>query len=169
MKSYRPSSALCIPAVLLLVACSGGGGTASPTSPVVSASTAQVEFDSYGLVNSAREEASVEPQLELREAIARVAREHSTAMRDEGFFGHEDGQGRQVGERLAAAGVPFDIAAENLARVTNSEDPAAWAHNQLMTSDTHRPNILNPSMELIGVGVVNEGSTYWITQIFVGR
>lgn len=159
--------ALLVPLVFFFVACSGGGGGATPTSPLVR-STAQVEFDSYGLVNDARSDNSVDPLLELREVLARIAREHSEAMRDEAFFGHRDAQGRRVGERLSEAGVSFQLAAENLAMVTNSANPAAWAHDRLMGSEEHRPNILDPHVQLIGVGVATEGSTYWITQVFIG-
>jgi uncharacterized protein YkwD len=89
-------------------------------------------------------------------------------MRDQGFFGHQDGLGRRVGERLTAAGIRYRVVAENLAMVTNASNPAAWAHEQLMQSSEHRPNILDPSMQLIGIGVAKQGHTYWITQIFIG-
>ena len=169
MKHRLRPIAVLLPILLLAIACSGGGGGPStPTSPGA-LSTAQVEFDSYGLVNEARLENGVDPQLALREAIARIAREHSEAMRDESFFGHHDSQGRRVGQRLADAGISYDVAAENLAQVTNSANPARWAHDQLMASDSHRPNILNSSMELIGVGAATDGTTYWITQVFVGQ
>ena len=153
--------------LILLSACSGGGD-ASPTAPG-SPGTAQVEFDSFSLVNGARNQNDVDPQLELREALAQVAREHSQAMRDQNFFSHQDAQGRTVGDRLAEAGISFRIAAENLARTTNIPDPAAWAHGELMQSSEHRPNILNPGFELVGVGVVKQGGSYWITQVFIGR
>jgi len=159
---------LLAPFVVLLAACSGGGGGESPTMPRV-LSTAQVEFNSFGLVNDARSDNGVDPQLELREALSEVAREHSEAMRDGGFFRHEDELGRRVGERLADAGISFQVAAENLAMVTNSPVPATWAHDRLMESAEHRPNILNPDVELIGVGVATDGSTFWLTQVFIGQ
>ncbi len=74
--------ALIAPLVLVVVACSGGG-LASPTSPRAP-STTQVEFASYGYVNEARSAHQVDPQLELREVLARIAREHSEAMRNHG-------------------------------------------------------------------------------------
>jgi uncharacterized protein YkwD len=152
--------------ILIMGACTGGGspGPTAPGEP----SPAQVELVSFDLVNGARLENGVSPQLALRVPISEVARAHSEAMRDEGFFGHEDGLGREVGDRLAAAGIPYQVVAENLAMVTNAANPAAWAHDQLMQSAEHRPNILDPSMQLIGVGVAKQGHTYWITQIFVG-
>lgn len=164
----RRRQAVLFAALVLATAsgCSRGGG-GSPTAPG-EPSPALVEFDSYALVNSARAANGVQPPLELREAIARVARDHSARMRDEGFFGHEDGQGRTVVERLTEAGIPFAEAGENLAMTVGIADPAAWAHDQLMASSEHRPNILNPGYELVGVGVARDGDRYWITQVFVG-
>lgn len=153
---------------VLLAACSGGGSDSSPTATLPGQSDAQIEFDSFGLVNDARAGNDVDPALELRETIAAVAREHSRQMRDLDFFAHRDPQGRMVSERLAEAGISFRIAAENLARVTNVPNPAGWVHDELMASAVHRPNILNADMELIGVGVVRQGDTYWLTQIFIG-
>jgi uncharacterized protein YkwD len=37
-----------------------------------------------------------------------------------------------------------------------------------MQSSEHRPNILNPAFQLVGVGVARDGGSYWITQVFVG-
>ncbi len=154
-------------ALLVSLSACSSGGDASPTAPRVP-SSAQVEFDSFNLVNGARSQNSVDPQLELRETLTRVAREHSRAMWEQNFFSHRDPQGRTVGERLGEAGITFRVAAENLARTTNIPDPATWAHDQLMQSTEHRPNILNPDFELVGVGVVEWDGTYWITQVFVG-
>lgn len=163
----RPSTVL-LALALLVVGCSGGGsGTPTPTSPQAP-SPAQIELDSYTLVNTARADHGVDPPLELRERIAEVARAHSEAMRDEGYFAHRDSQGRDVAGRLSDAGIAFDVAAENLAMVTNIANPAAWAHDHLMNSSEHRPNILDTRVELIGVGVATDGTTYWLTQVFVG-
>lgn len=169
LKLLMSRCSIALAAALLLVACSGGGGGAAPTAPTGSPSTPQVEFDSFGLVNGAREENGVDPQLELRERIAEVARRHSDQMRVEGFFGHKDSQGRTVADRLSEAGIAFAVVAENLARVTNHPNPAAWAHEQLMASEEHRPNILSPAVSLMGVGVAREGDSYWITQIFIDQ
>lgn len=162
----RTGLAATLVAVALLAACSSGGGS-TPTAPA-EPSTAQVELDSYTLINSARASSSVQPPLELREAIAQVARAHSRQMRDQDFFGHADPQGRTVVDRLAAAGVAFASAGENLAMTVNVANPAAWAHQELMQSSEHRPNILSPNFALVGVGVARDGARYWITQVFVG-
>ena len=71
--------------------------------------------------------------------------------------------------RLQEAGVQFTAAAENLARVDASSNPAAVAHRELMASSSHRGNILGTGFNVIGVGVVQSGDTYWVTQIFINQ
>ncbi len=154
-------------AIGVLASCSTGGDRGTPTSPGNTPTVAQVEFDSFALVNVARSDNGVQPQLVYDEALAAVARSHSEQMRDLDFFGHSDDQGRTVGGRLTDAGIGFSSAGENLARTTNIANPAVWAHDQLMASDEHRPNILNEDYLRIGVGVARAGTTYWITQVFV--
>lgn len=162
---YRATTSLAL--LLLVVACSSGGGAGSPTAPGAP-SVAQIEFDSFTLINGARTGNGIDPPLELREAVAAVARGHSRNMRQQGFFGHADPAGQTLVQRLADEGITYRVAAENLARVTNVENPAAWAHDQLMQSAEHRPNILNSDFQFVGVGVVTDGTTYWLTQVFIG-
>lgn len=151
-------------ALLFFAAC--GGGSSSPTEPSA-VSPFQVESQSTGLVNQARSSEGVSPELSQDQLIAQVAREHSTAMRDKGFFSHVDPDGMRLRDRLRAAGVSFRSAGENLAQVDGSSDPAGQAHGMLMGSASHRENILGRRFEMIGVGVAKQGGTYWITQIFV--
>ncbi len=153
---------------VLLAGCSGGGGDgASPTAPPAGPSVVQIEFDSYSMVNQARKQNGVQPPLEHDEVVAGVAREHSRRMRDLNFFAHHDPQGRDVGKRLNEAGISFRSAGENLARIDSSSDPAAWAHDHMMASPTHRQTILDPRFVVVGTGVATDGQSYWLTQIFV--
>jgi uncharacterized protein YkwD len=126
-----------------------------------------VEFQSFQLANQARSSEKIEPQLGQESAVAQVARLHSEAMRDEGFFGHVSKSGDGLRQRLDKAGVQYSGAAENLAEVNHRSNPAQIAHSQLMASSSHRKNILNPKYRLAGVGVAKAGDTYWITQIFI--
>lgn len=148
---------------LAVVAC--GGGSSGPTQPA-ELGASQVESQSRGLVNSERSTEQIS-MLAGDQLAAMVAREHSEAMRDRGFFSHVDPDGKTLRDRLRAAGVSFRIAGENLAQVDGSPDPAGHAHNLLMQSKSHRDNILSDDFEMIGVGVAREGGSYWITQIFI--
>ena len=147
------------------VACGGGSGPDSPTGPL-GTSVAEVEFESFQLANAARRDSDVEPQLSLDERVARVARLHSEAMRDEGFFGHSGPDG-SLGARLRAAGVPFSSAGENLAKLSSVPNPAGHAHAQFLDSAEHRRVMLSSKFRLAGVGVARSGDTYWLTQVYI--
>lgn len=151
-------------ALLYFAAC--GGGSSSPTDPA-GVSPFQVESQLTSLVNQARAAEGVLPELTQDQLIAQVARAHSAAMRDQGFFSHVDPDGKRLRDRLRAAGISFRSAGENLAQVVGSSDPAGDAHRMLMGSPSHRENIFGEDYESIGVGVARRDSTYWITEIFV--
>ena len=154
-------------ALMLVGACGGGGGSSNPAAAGSSLTTDDVEYQSLSLVNDARSSENVQPQFGMDPAVALVARRHSQAMRDDGFFGHNDLSGKGLRQRLDAAGVRYSGAAENLAEVHHPSRPAELAHNQLMASPSHRKNILSKKYRLAGVGVAKAGDTYWITQIFI--
>jgi uncharacterized protein YkwD len=166
----RPLARVLPWAPLLLVAplahaCAGGGG--GPTAPG-GPSVAQAEATSFQLVNQARQQAGV-PLLQLDPALSAVARAHSEAMRDRGFFGHDDPvTGKSFLDRLLDAGQPFRTAGENLATTTHAADPAGFAHANLFASPEHRAEILDPAFDRVGVGVARSGDSYWFTQLFVG-
>lgn len=167
VRNWRTTALLLLLAVAFVgAACSGGGGE-SPTAAGVDLNAADVEFQSLQLANQARADENVQPQLGQDPAVAQVARLHSEAMRDDGFFGHTDQSGDGLRQRLDKAGVQYSGAAENLVEVHHRSNPAQLAHNQLMASASHRKNILSPKYRLAGVGVAKAGDTYWITQIFI--
>jgi uncharacterized protein YkwD len=153
---------------LLLLALLAGGCDSSlgPTTPIVDASPAEVEFQLFELTNSARASQGVEPSIS-DSGLVETAREHSRAMRDQGFFGHVGPDGRGLRQRLDEAGIPFRRAAENLAHVTHVDDPANFAYELLMDSERHRENILDPRFTQVGIGVVRDADSFWITQIFI--
>ena len=151
--------------ILALAVAACGGGSSGPTQPA-ELSASQVESQSLGLVNSERSAEQISA-LSNDQLAAMVAREHSEAMRDRGFFSHVDPDGQTLRDRLRSAGVSFRMAGENLAQVDGSPDPAGHAHTLLMQSKSHRDNILSDDFEMIGVGVARDGGSYWITQIFI--
>ena len=150
--------------LVLLVAC---GSSSSATSPAPG--QAELENGSYQLVNAERVAAGVSPELDRDPVLDEIARHFSRSMRDEGFFAHVTPSGQTLGARLAAKGYSFIAAGENIARVANVPDPAAYAHLLLMENPGHRQNILGSKFQRVGVGVAIEGTTVWITQIYVRR
>ncbi len=163
-RTLRPARLVLLAGALLplLAAC---GGASSPTEPM-GLETSSIEAASAGLANQARRDHGVGP-LMVDPRIADVARSYSEQMKAQGYISHFDESGGAVDSRLAAAGVRFSVVGENLAAVSDRTDPAGTAHRNLMASPEHRANILEPRFTSIGVGVVTDGTTYWITQIFV--
>lgn len=148
----------------LILACGGSGGV-GPTAPD-SVAPSQVEIQSANLINNERATREVDPQLSLERRLANVARAHSEAMRAEGRLFH-DGVDGDLESRLTEAGIFCSVAAENVARVGGAGDPAMQAHTIFMQSPDHRSNILSAQVSVLGVGTVQSGDTYWITQIFI--
>lgn len=150
---------------LLAGVCLASCGGSSPTQPS-GIPEAVVEMQVVDLVNQSRASSGLAP-LGEQAALHDVARLHSQAMRDQGFFGHTGADGLDLAGRLAQAGISYSRAAENLAMVTNSNDPARFSHTELMASPVHRQNILDPGFRRVGVGVAHQGSSYWVTEIFI--
>lgn len=150
-------------AIASLVAC--GGSSGSPTDPIVM-DTASVASQSFELINSARADHGV-GSLTFDPELSRIARKHSEAMRDRGFFAHRDPEGNGLRSRLRANGVTFSAAGENLALVSDTGNPAGVAHQQLLASTEHRDVMLAGRFARAGVGVAQAGDSFWITQIFL--
>jgi uncharacterized protein YkwD len=91
---------------------------------------------------------------------AAVAQAHSRDMFNRHYFSHTSLDGRSTWDRLAARGITYWQAGENLAwgQGTGSAVLAAW-----LRSPGHRENIENASYTHHGVGKVG---TYW-THVFI--
>ena len=155
-------------ALLAVGACSGGGGLGlGPTTPHVRFES--VEPASYQLVNVERLTTGGSDKLNRGSEAANLARQYAEQMRDEGFFAHTTPDGKTLRQRLTEAGVEFTAAAENLVKVTNSADPASYAHTLLLQQPEHRENMLDEKYELLGVGAAKRNDTVWIAQIYIKR
>jgi uncharacterized protein YkwD len=157
-----PALAAALALAALGLACSSGRSPTDPKEPAV----ADVEALSFQLLNETRAEEGV-GQLGFNQSLALAARRHSQAMRDQGFFSHIQPDGSDPGDRIAAVGVTFTVAAENIVQVSHPIDPASLAHRELLKSVEHRFNILDPEFTQAGVGAAQSGETWWITQLFV--
>lgn len=106
--------------------------------------------------------------LTLDPSLSRLARRYSEDMARRHFFSHIDPDGRNVRERLWAAGFSFRAAGENLARVLNgpvepSQVLATWSE-----SPRHRESLLMSGYQETGVGIFRAATgEYYITQIFL--
>lgn len=120
------------------------------------------EKQMYELVNQERSKAGSKPLI-WKDNLADVARKHSQDMFARGYFSHFSPEGKDVGDRLEAAGISYTYAGENLALAPT----LVRAHTGLMNSEGHRRNILDPAFGKIGIGVV-DGGIYgkMFTQVF---
>ena len=142
------------------------GVSAPAPAPAASASTIgglqESEAQMFALVNQARLANGLAP-FTLDAALADVARRHSADMVARGYFGHINPDGLDPFERMAAAGITYTSAAENIGWAGD----ATLAHNALMSSPAHRTNLLNPQLGRIGVGIVRKDSMHiMVTQLF---
>ncbi len=110
------------------------------------------EAEMLQMINNERRKHGLQPlqaDLEMRQ----VARAHSQDMFVNGYFAHDDLQGKDPFDRMRSANVHFTTAGENLALAQTVE----IAHVNLMNSPGHRANILNPSFGRVGIGILDGG------------
>ena len=136
--------------------------------------TGQLEQLMYELVNRDRADPANTLEtngralpLRWNDRLAQVARAHSLDMLRQGYFGHEDPQGRSVANRVEAAGMEWRAVGENIAIYNDVARAEAAFMNEPRFRKNHRGNILSPDFTEVGIGIVQapNGSLY-ITQDF---
>ncbi|HXU32468.1 MAG TPA: CAP domain-containing protein [Thermoanaerobaculia bacterium] len=110
---------------------------------------AAVRAEMLAGVNRLRAEAGVPPLVE-NDRLDAAAQDHAEDMLSRGYYDHKSPEGKQVGDRLAAEGYSWRLAAENLAagHVTVASVLDAW-----MQSSGHRANLLRPNVTDFGFGL----------------
>jgi len=113
------------------------------------------------MVNVEREARGLEP-LELNPALSETARRHSQKMLDRGEVSHEvDGSPMQ--ERIRNVVPNACRFGENITKHYTIE----YALSDLMGSEGHRANLLDPEFTGIGIGIVRDkDGVLYITQDF---
>ena len=105
--------------------------------------------------------------LRWNDKLAQVARNHSGQMARHRFFSHTDRRGHSAFERVQDAGIAFRLVAENLFMSEYIDNPVPEAIDGWMDSRGHRANILRTQVTQTGVGVVQRGDAYYMTQLFI--
>ena len=124
------------------------------------ADTAELEKRMAELVNIEREARGI-PPLEFHPGLSDVAREYSEHMATSGRVDHE--LDRAMEERIKEVLPNTCMFGENVSKHTSVD----YAIGDLMTSEGHRDNMLNPRYVAIGVGIVRGEDDYlYITQEF---
>lgn len=137
----------------------------------VSASAADIPFvesDSQAeqrlleLANEARAEAGASP-LVIDNGLSRAARIHAQAMLAAQQLSHQfEGESTLAMRLSAMTGLQLDQEGENVAL----DYDADRGHTHLMLSPPHRANLLNPTYNVVGLGVVRSGDRLFIVQDF---
>jgi uncharacterized protein YkwD len=117
----------------------------------------------FDLLNRARLDGGADP-LAWSPALADVAASHATEMYADGYFSHVSAETGTVSDRLAAAGIPFVLAGENLALAATP----GQVHDGLMDSTGHRENILRREFRRVGVAAVDGPLGLMTVQVFTG-
>jgi Ca2+-binding RTX toxin-like protein len=136
------------------------GGAQSPSGGGSVSQANSLERQMLELINAERAKVGVAP-LSLELKLNEAAEGHTEWMLSVDTFSHTGIGGSSPGTRMSNAGFDFSGSwgwAENIAGRTISS-PSGYAdeviglHTQLMNSTGHRNNILNPSLEYIGIGI----------------
>lgn len=137
---------------------------ALPVQPPKAYTLSSQELQAVALLNESRRNAGLDP-LKVNLLLSKLAADYAADMRARKFFAHVDPDGKDPFERMAAGGIDFPNAGENIALSPDVET----AHRMLMDSPLHRENIVNPKFTEIGIGVRpdSRGGVY-LVQEFIG-
>jgi len=138
----------------------------SPSTPVQSPQTAQMEEQIRQRINEIRQTQGL-AELQANEKLAEVARRYSQQMAEQDFFSHTGSSGDTPAQRVRSAGIVYNMVGENLFKSTNIPQPVGAAVEGWMDSPGHRENILRSQYRETGVGVWQDGETYYVTQLFL--
>lgn len=102
------------------------------------------------------------PPLQWSDSLARAAQAHAAIMAQQPALSHDYPGEPPLMERSRQAGVHFETIAENIATGWSAEQiEAAWMH-----SPPHRKNILDPTLNALGVAVVRRGGQLYAVEDF---
>lgn len=162
-RRWTAAAGVCLALTLVLTSFARGLTTASAAS--LDVATAEAAF--LDLLNADRAAAGL-PPLQADPRLMELARWRSEDLIARNYISHDIG-GYTIGAVLQARQISYTLLGENL--VLNTFDEArtvAMAEATLMSSATHRANILRSEFTLVGVGVAigpNGRAAY--TQLFI--
>ncbi|MEO8541313.1 MAG: CAP domain-containing protein [bacterium] len=118
-------------------------------------------------MNQARRDAGLDP-LEWDASLETVAYARARNLVTNGYFDHYAPDGESAFSELAARGIRYRLAGENLARNNYVENrTVAAAFDGLMASPGHRANILEPRFSSVGVAAVRDGKMWIYVTVFL--
>jgi uncharacterized protein YkwD len=118
-------------------------------------------------MNEARRAEGLAP-LEWEASLEEVAYARAQNLVANGYFDHYAPDGESAFSELAARGIRYRLAGENLARNNYVETrTVAAAFDGLMNSPGHRANILEPRFSSVGVAAVRDGKMWVYVTVFL--
>lgn len=118
------------------------------------------------LMNAARADAGVAP-LSRDTTLEDVAIARARNLITNGYFDHYAPDGESAFSELAARGIRYRLAGENLARNNYVDAKTVQAaFDGLMASEGHRANILEPRFANVGVAAVQSGHMWIYVTVF---
>lgn len=134
--------------------------------PVVGVNSPAKSSALLDLMNSARIQANL-PALTPNEALADIALTRANNLIENGYFDHYSPDGESAFTELAARGISYHLAGENLARNNYIDSQTVEAaFDALMASPGHRANILEPRFSQVGVAAVLSGHMWIYVTVF---
>ncbi|MCH8907269.1 MAG: CAP domain-containing protein [Candidatus Heimdallarchaeota archaeon] len=149
--------------LFLIISLSGNVAAQSETIPT------ELEIEIHELINDERVQNGLNiPVLRLHSDLIDVARAHSLDMLKNNFFEHTNLDGDTPSDRVEKAGISYFELRENL--YTHPEiaerNLARSAVDGWISSQGHYINMLS-STSFTGIGIANQGFTYYVTQLFL--
>lgn len=125
-----------------------------PTSALAAVDPVSAETQFVGLINQERTARGLQP-LAVHADLVTAARDQASAIDAAGYLFHNPDLGSvtdgwtKLGENVGYGGSVTGL------------------HAAFMNSPDHRANILDPAYTHVGVGVVVDGSTLWVAEVFM--
>jgi uncharacterized protein YkwD len=135
-----------------------------PLATIYTAAEQDLELEMLALTNQHRIRRGLQA-LTQDDALAQIARTHSSGMAQQGFISHHLPSG-DLQSRMNRAGYRHGVARENVA----SAPTVITAQQALVASPAHESNILATDVTRVGIGIVRcpapNGKELYITEIF---
>lgn len=157
------------PTALAGIPNSGTTSNGCPTTP----DQAGAEQMLFTLLNQHRAAAGA-PSLALNETLSLASRDHSCDMFQHQNLSHTGSDGSSPFQRIAAVGVPFTTAGENIGMAGGYglSGGVTTIDNEMMaeplTQGDHHWNIVNAAYTQVGIGIIYANNQVWLTEDFVG-
>jgi uncharacterized protein YkwD len=119
--------------------------------------------EQYLLAAANRERAALgRSQLRADAVLSQAARFHALQMASHAGISHQFPGEPNLSERGAKVGAHFSLITENVAEAPDS----SMFHDMWMHSKGHRDNLLNPSVNVVGIAIVSRDGQYYAVEDF---